>query len=110
MQIINSTEGLSKKDIYDMTHGTDMQKMSDHEGVVIPVEKFVTYSDANKDGEPVEILSIMDDKGNVYATNSPTAMKEFEFIRTLMDGEPFSVVVVKGISKNGRTYTTLAMA
>lgn len=110
MQIINSTEGLSKKDIYAMTHGTGMKKMSDNEGAVIPVAKFVTYADVNKDGELVEILSIMDDKGNVYATNSPTAMKEFEFIRTLMGDDPFAVVVVKGTSKNGRIYTTFAMA
>lgn len=109
MEIIKATEGLSKKEIYDMTHGKDMQKMSDNEGVIIDVDKFVIYADANKDGEPVEILSIMDSKGDVYATNSPTAMNEFDFIRTLMGDDPFSVVVVKGTSKNGRTYTTLAM-
>lgn len=111
MQIIKATEGLTKKEIYVMTRSPELQKMSDHVGDVIPVDKFVIYSDASEDGTETIVLSIMAaDQGLAVATNSATARKEFEFILDLMEGDAFAVKVIRGKSKAGRDYITLALA
>lgn len=110
MQIIKASENLTKREIYGMTRSPELEKMSDHVGDIIPVDKFVIYADAGEDGSEVTVLSIMTAEGKAVATNSATARREFEFILDLMEGESFSVKVIQGKSKAGRTYITLALA
>jgi len=110
MQIIKATPELSKREIYNMTRSPELEKMSDHVGQVLPVDKYVIYSDASEDGTETTVLSILTKDGFAVATNSATARKEFEFITDLMDGEEFAVKVIQGKSKAGRTYITLALA
>lgn len=109
MNILKSTEGLSKKDLYNLTRSPEIKKMSDVVGQEINVEKYLLREDLNNAGEDVSILSIMDETGAVYATNSMTAQSEFEYILDLMAGDPFTVKVVQGTSKAGRTYITLVL-
>lgn len=110
MNIIKATEGLTKRDIYGLTRSPEIRKMSDNKGAIIDVVTFCLYQDVNGKGDEVTILSIGAKDGSVYATNSQTAIKEFEYILDLMDGEPFAVRVMTGTSKNGREYITVALA
>lgn len=110
MQILKSSENLSKKDIYDLTRSPKIHKMSDAVGSVLPVKAFAVYLDDKADGSAVQILSIQTEDGTVYATNSATASGEFDAILDIMGEDAFSVEVVKGTSKAGREYITLALA
>ena len=110
MNVIKSTDGLTKRNIYDLTRSPEIKKMSENKGTIIDVDSYCLYQDVNGKGDEVTILSIGAKDGTVYATNSQTAIKEFEYILDLMDGEPFAVRVMTGTSKNGREYITVALA
>lgn len=110
MQVLKSSEGLSKKGIYDLTRSPKIKKLSDAVGSVLPVSAYAIYLDEKNDGDAVQILSIQTDDGSVYATNSATANTEFETILDIMGQDPFSVEIIRGTSKAGREYITLALA
>ena len=110
MEIIKTKSSeLTKIEMYKMTHSPAIRKMKDVVGSNIDVIKFLMYKDMNARNEEVEILSIMDNDGTVYATNSASFKKEFELIEEIMDGEPFSIEVISGTSKAGRTFITCAL-
>ena len=109
MEIIKQSNNLSKKDVYVLSRSPKIQRMSDNVGAQISVNQYMLYSDVSGDGtKEVTILSISNGE-SVYATNSPTAIREFEEILNIMDGEPFAVEIISGSSKNNRTYITLAL-
>lgn len=110
MTTINRTsKELTKKEIYQMTISPKIQKISDNKGVVIDVAAYCFYSDEKNDGNTVDILSVMDADGSIYATNSPTFRDDFEKICEIMDGEDFSIEVISGTSKAGREFVTCAL-
>lgn len=110
MTTINrSSKELTKKEIYQMTMSPKIQKISDNKGVVIDVAAYCFYSDVKNDGKTVDILSVMDADGSIYATNSPTFRDDFEKICEIMDGEDFSIEVISGTSKAGREFVTCAL-
>ena len=110
MTIINRTsKELTKKEIYQMTMSPKIQKISDNKGVVIDVAAYCFYSDEKADGNTIDILSVMDADGSIYATNSPTFRDDFERICEIMDGEDFSIQVISGTSKAGREFVTCAL-
>ena len=109
MQIIKKSREFTKREIYNLTHSPKSKKLSECEDE-IQVSGFVVYADDEDEGNRTEITSILAEDGTVYATNSQTAKKELLFIHDLMAGEPYSIEVVKGQSKNGRTYVTVTLA
>ena len=110
MTTINRTsKELTKKEIYQMTMSPKIQKISDNKGVVIDVAAYCFYSDEKDDGKSVDILSVMDADGSIYATNSTTFRDDFERICEIMDGEDFSIEVISGTSKAGREFFTCAL-
>ena len=110
MEIIKKSRDFSKKEIYALTRSPEIKKLSDMEGEIIPVEGFLIFTDLNQDGQETEIMSILATDGTVYASNSQTANREMLFIDDLMEGEDYSIKVIRGNSKNGRKYTTVALA
>lgn len=110
MEIIRATEGLSKHDIYNLTRSPEIKKMSDNKGVTINVDAFTIYTDVNGKGDEVTVLSIQGNDGTCYATNSATAIREFEYILDLMAGEDFSIRIVSGLAKSGREFITVTLA
>ena len=109
MNIVEQGAEYSKRDIYGLTKSPKIEKMSNHVGEKLSVDKYLIYEDGDNRETPIQILSIQ--SGDmVVATNSATAIKEFTGIRDLMEDEPFSVEIMTGNSKNGRTYLTLALA
>lgn len=107
--IIKSSKELNKRESYKMTLAPDIKKMKDFIGVQIEVEAYCLYTDINKDGKEVEVLSIMDNDGGVCATNSDTFKRDFMNIADLMDGEDYVIEVISGMSKAGREFITCTL-
>ena len=105
MTITKISKELNKKELYKMTMDAGIKKMKDYVGSSIDVYAYCIYTDFNsKDNKEVEVLSVMDIDGSVFATNSATFKKDFLNIVTLMEGEEFSVGVTSGTSKAGREF------
>lgn len=110
MTITKISKELNKKEQYKLTMDAGIKKMKDFVGASIDVYAYCIYTDFNsKDKKEVEVLSVMDEDGNVYATNSPTFKKDFMNIATLMDGDDFSVGITSGTSKAGREFITCTL-
>lgn len=112
MNIVKSfPETLSKKEIYQLTKSPKAQKMSDAEGSVLEVKAWAIYEDVDDTtGEVRTILSILTPDGEVFGTNSPTFQRDFQDMAEIFEGEPLSVQVISGTSKNGRTFYTCVYA
>lgn len=110
MTITKISKELNKRELYQMTMGAGNKKMKDFVGANIDVYAYCVYTDFNsKDNKEVEILSVMDEDGTVYATNSTTFKRDFLSIAALMEGEEFSVGVTSGTSKAGREFITCTL-
>lgn len=110
MTITKTSKELNKKEAYKMTLDAGIKKMRDYLGLQIDVQAYCLYTDFNsKDNKEVEVLSIMDMDGAVYATNSATFKKDFMNIAKLMDGEDFSIGITSGTSKAGREFITCTL-
>ena len=107
--ITKTNKDLNKKEVYQMTKSPKIQKMSNNKGEVIDVAAYCFYTEEKNDGKSVDIVSIMDNDGAVYATNSPTFMSDFEDICDIMEGEDFSIEIISGTSKAGREFITCAL-
>lgn len=111
MKTIYETPNLDKKTKYNMMKAPDMEKMSAHVGDVISVKCFLMRDDDIMIDEGVIkhnfILSIMDDQGVIYSTNSPTFIREFNAAYEVFGAEDIHhVEIVGGRSKAGRNYIT----
>lgn len=104
MQIIQKSENLTKKQLYDMTTSPAVQKMSNAIGQILPVEGYALYEDVNKDGEVQSLLSILTENGDAYATNSSTFISDFMTCVNIAGEELHSIEVMQGKSKAGRPF------
>lgn len=110
MTITKISKELDKKELYKMTMDAGIKKMKDYVGSTIDVYAYCIYTDFNsKDNKEVEILSVMDTDGSVFATNSATFKRDFLNIATLMEGEDFSIGVTSGTSKTDRMFITCTL-
>lgn len=110
MTITKISKELNKKELYKMTMDAGIKKMKDFVGSSIDVYAYCIFTDFNsKDEKEVEVLSVMDTDGSVYATNSATFKKDFLDIAALMEGEDFSVGVTSGTSNAGREFITCTL-
>lgn len=110
MTITKISKELNKRELYKMTMDSGIKKMKDFIGASIDVYAYCVYTDFNsKDNKEVEVLTVMDTDGTVYATNSATFKKDFMNIATIMEDEDFSIGVTSGISKAGREFITCTL-
>lgn len=101
---------LTKKEIYKLTRDPAMKKMKDFIGSSIDVYAFCLYTDFNsKDEKEVEVLSVMDKDGTVFATNSPTFKKDFMYIAEMMEDDEYSIGIISGTSKAEREFITCTL-
>lgn len=101
----------NKKEIYILTKGVTLsvQKMTDEQlERVYPVHGYALYEDVNAKGEVVEVLAIKTD-GVVLSTVSATFKREFLDIVDIMDGDEFSIHVIRGVTRGGRTFYTCSL-
>lgn len=110
MEIKKQTAGLTASDIYALTKGNDVKKLSDAKGEVLDIAKFVLYDDTDVKGNPMSVLAIETAQGVRYATNSGTFVRNFSDIIAIYEasGEPLPTKYAVGSarSKNGRDYLT----
>ena len=108
MKIINSSENLTSKEIYNLTMSPKTKKMKEAVGSFIEIEAWASYQDTNKKtGELQEVLAIMTPDGEVFATNSPTFREDFFQLQELLQslGETIHTIsVANGTSKAGREF------
>ena len=77
MEIIKKSEGLNSADLYALTKGNDVRKMTDAKGEVLEVAKFVLYKDEDVNGNQMTVLALETVDGAKYATNSKTFVRNF---------------------------------
>lgn len=106
MTIISGTENLSKREIYKMTMDAGIKRMRDYVGSEMTPVKHLFYKDVDSKGNENEILSIMDENGEVFATNSKTFKDDFCKMLELFGDEDFAITVISGVSKNDREFIT----
>lgn len=114
MEIIRKTEGLNSADLYALTKGNDVRKLSDAKGEVLDIYKYVLYKDEDVKGEPMTVLAIETVDGAKYATNSKTFVRNFTDIVAIFDAGnenmPTRFLVGSGVSKSNREYLTCDIA
>lgn len=88
---------MTKAAIYALTQDPDIVKFSDYIGEEITVNRIIIREEDEK-----IITSVSDDRGKVYATNSPTVAKSM--LNAFGIGVVRKFVINKGVSKSGRDY------
>ena len=107
MKIIRTTF-TDKKDIYKTTKNANIGKLTDvANDEVMTVTGYTLFEDEDKDGNTIRILAVMLDSGDVYATNSSTAIKDFEDIIDIFEEFPIEIKKGTGTSKANRSYIYL---
>lgn len=112
MEIIRkSDEEMTKKDIFMMTKNQKIRTVKSLEnGAKIAVVHWVEFSDVNNStGEVVKILSMMDETGDCFATNSKSFKDMFFDIVDIMEGEDFTIEKLGGKTKAGRDFVTCGL-
>lgn len=113
MKILKSTDNLSMKQLYDLTHNPETERMSNHVGESIDVAAYMVREEEKGDtGEVVTITSILTGTGAIYATNSATFAREFCNMLELAAqcGEAVHrLFITQGVSKKGREYVTCVL-
>jgi len=105
--IAKAPEDMSLATLYALTRGQS-RPMKEMEGAVLDV---VAWALAAKEGD-VQVLSIVDGSGAVYATISATFIDEFRAIVELCAEyqQPLERIgVIGGETKKGRRYITCKM-
>ena len=114
MEIIKKTEGLNSADLYALTKGNDVRKMTDAKGEVLDVLKYVLYKDEDVHGNPMTVLAVETVDGAKYATNSKTFTRNFSDILAIFEAGneeiPTRFIVGCGKSKSNREYLTCDIA
>ena len=114
MEIIKKTEGLPSADLYALTKGSDVRKMSDAKGEILDVLKYVMYRDTDVRGNEMVVLAVETVDGAKYATNSKTFTRNFSDILAIYEAVneeiPTRFFVGSGKSKSNREYLTCDIA
>ena len=104
------TNATTPAEIYNLTMNPQTRKMSDFKGSTIRLTRYCLYEDVDaRTDEVKEILTIMDESGTVYGTNSKTFQDDFFKMVELFESMGASVneiAVISGISKSGREFIT----
>lgn len=104
IEIREKSREFTKKELYLMTQGAEITTIKDvPDGTNIEISGYL-YFDDRKEEETAHLLSILDNEGNVFTTQSKTFKDSFESIVEIMDDEPFTIKKVSGESKAGRHF------
>jgi len=108
MNIIAKSNNIATSlDLYKLIQSPERKKLTDIKGQNITLDKWVLYSEPNKDGVEQKLLALTTADGVSYCTNSATFCRSFEGAVAMFEqfGEQFhDITVAVGTSKNGREY------
>lgn len=100
-----SRDNLTKQDLYNLITAPDAKKLSEMEDQEVTIVDWVICTDVNQStGEMVDLLNILDNNGQVYATNSPTVIRTFKDIINCFGRDFNTIKVFSGTSNRGRKY------
>lgn len=104
MNIIEQSRDFDKVEMYLMTLGNQSISAKDiSDGTALGVDGWILYT-KEKNGEEIELLSILTKDKKVYVTQSATFKRSFRDIALVMEDDPYSVVKISGSSKAGRPF------
>ena len=111
MEIIRKTDNITAAEMFSMTKGNEVRKMTDAKGEILDILSYIIYKDDKGDGsEPVTVMSLKTVEGALYATNSKTFIRNFSDILAMSEscGEepPTRFKVGSARSNAGREYLT----
>lgn len=108
MNILYKLNVANHKDLYDLTKSPAIKKMTSIEGETHDIDCAVIYEDLKQDGEIQKILSFRcKESGEIFATNSPTFIRDFEDARDMLaefNEQIHAIKVEGGTSRNGRHF------
>lgn len=108
MNILYKLNVTNHKDLYDLMKSPAIRKMSSIVGETRNIACAVIYEDVKNEGDIQKILSFRcKDSGEVFATNSPTFIRDFEDARDMMaefNEEIHTVRIEGGTSRSGRNF------
>ena len=108
MNIVAKSANISTSmDLYKLVQSPNRSKLTDIKGQIVTLDKWVLYTEPDKDGKEQHLLAITDKNGNSYCTNSATFCRSFEAAVEMFKtfGEEFHEIrVITATSKNGRDY------
>lgn len=79
-------------------------------GLTINLVDVDTFSDTDKNGNPIEVAALKDQDGTIYTTISATVIRTIDDLKDLLADDGVVVCVVKeGVSNNGRTFFQIAV-
>lgn len=104
MNIIEQSREFDKVEMYLMTLGNQSISVKDiSDGTALDIDGWILYT-MEKNGDNIELLSILTTDKKVYVTQSSTFKRSFRDISIVMEGDPYSVVKISGSSKAGRPF------
>lgn len=108
MNIINKSANVASAfELYKLVQSPNRNKLTDIKGQTIELDKWVLYTEPDKDGKEMVLLALSTVDGTAYCTNSSTFCRSFESAVATFGqfGEEFhKIQVTTGKSKNGRDY------
>lgn len=114
MKIVKqSAETLTPVQIYNLVKSPASVGMKNALGSRVGLSCWAQYEDVDKDGNPVTLLSIQADTGELFTTNSATFQREFVDMIDMFaqfGQEVKAINVIGGKTKAGRDYVTCTYA
>lgn len=105
VEIKETSRDFDKVETYLMTVAPNITTLNNVEmGTKIVVDGFMIFNDVKKDGEEVEVMSIITPDKAVFSCQSATFKKSVKDIYNIMDGEQFTIIKMEGETKAGRKY------
>ena len=105
INIIEKSKDFDKVDEYLMTKGKDTHSVKDvDDGTSIVVDGYIIFTDVKKDGNEIEVMSIITPEKEVYATQSQTFKESLLDIISIIGDGVAPIVKISGTTKAGRPY------
>lgn len=105
--IAKSANVVSSFDMYKLVQSPERKKLTDVKGQTLDLDKWVLYTESDKEGKEMKLLALTTKDGNAYCTNSATFCRSFQSAVDMFAtfGEEFhQITVTTGTSKNNRDY------
>lgn len=95
---------LSKKELFNAkASGQKIEK-----GLQIDVVNVGSYADTDKDGNPVDVAVLVDEKGSVFTSISKTVNESLDMLEDIISDDGHAVVeVCENTSNSGRKFYQL---
>ena len=112
---IDSRSENDKKALYKLTKNPETAKLADQDGSRLEVSAYCLYDEFTDPDTEKKILALMTKEGEVFGTNSATAISGFLDILEIFEDDLVNtgfipVRVVSSKSKNNRTFIMLVYA